>query len=155
MKMGNKSLFSHVSFQMIRLINSIFTFTVGSARATAKLGIGLDLWHPQSNLEKEVLEHKVLKYFGACSVGCGQLYNVRKDDLNNSSISVSGRLGTQPNIYFAQLLGYIIEAWSSEGPILIQKWCNEICDKNQILIGDMRQLLISSFFSTTFWRVFI
>ena len=48
--MGSDALFSHMGSKIISLINSIFTFAVDSARATAKLGIGPDTWHPQSDL---------------------------------------------------------------------------------------------------------
>ena len=40
MIIGSEALFSHMGSKIISLINSIFTFAVDSARATAKLGIG-------------------------------------------------------------------------------------------------------------------
>ena len=63
MMKGNKALLSLLGSKRKRLNNSIFTFTVGSARATAKLGIGQDVRLPkelEGGLDKEVLEHQIL-----------------------------------------------------------------------------------------------
>ena len=49
MIIGSEALFSHMGSKIISLINSIFAFAVDSARATAKLGIGPHMWHPQMN----------------------------------------------------------------------------------------------------------
>ena len=75
MIIGSEALFSHMGSKIICLINSISTFAVDSARATAKLGIGPDTWHPQSDLGKE-----------------------------------------EGNVYFAELLGYIITHLRRQAP---------------------------------------